>query len=170
MVAAQAAELVAIGAELIQREALHLDARRWDEWLALYAQDCEFWVPTWKDNEELTGDPASEMSHIYYASRAGLEDRVVRLRTGKSPAASPLARTTHFIGGVVAQESPTPSRIALRANWVCHVYFPRLKESHAFFGVAEHELVLRDDAWLIRRKKVVLHNDYIPTMLDFYCI
>ncbi len=165
-----AAELLAIGADVIQREALYLDARRWDDWLALYAQDCEYWVPTWKDNEELAGDPATEMSHIYYASRAGLEDRVVRLRTQKSPAGNPLARTTHILGGVVAQDPPTSSRIALRTSWVCHVYFPRLKESHAFFGVTEHELALRGGAWLIQRKKVVLHNDYIPTMLDFYCI
>jgi 3-phenylpropionate/cinnamic acid dioxygenase small subunit len=165
----QASELVAAGAELLQREALCLDARQWDDWVALYTEDCEYWVPTWKDNEELTSDPSTEMSHIYYASRAGLEDRIVRIRSKKSPAASPLPRTTHIVGGVMAIEEPSEDRIALRSNWVCHVYFPRSKDSHAFFGYAEHELVCRG-GWLIRRKKVVMHNDYIPTMLDFYCL
>ena len=165
-----ASELMEIGADILKREAICLDARRWDEWLALYAEDCEYWVPTWRDNEELTADPATEMSHIYYASRAGLEDRIVRIRTGKSAAASPLPRTTHIISGVMAIEPPTLARIALRSNWVCHVYFPRSKDSHAFFGFADHELVSRDRGWVIRRKKTVMHNDYIPTMLDFYCL
>ena len=165
-----ARELMEIGVDILHREAICLDAQQWDEWLALYTEDCEYWVPTWKDNEELTADPSSEMSHIYYASRAGLEDRIVRIRTGKSPAASPLPRTTHLVGGVTAIEPPTAARIALRSNWVCHVYFPRSKDSHAFFGFADHELTLREGRWLIRRKKTVLHNDYIPTMLDFYCL
>jgi len=30
--------------------------------------------------------------------------------------------------------------------------------------------VLRDGNWLIARKKTILQNDYIPTMLDVYCI
>ena len=56
-----------------------LDERRWDEWIALYAPDCEYWVPTWRDEENLTSDPQAELSHIYYANRAGLEDRVPHL-------------------------------------------------------------------------------------------
>jgi 3-phenylpropionate/cinnamic acid dioxygenase small subunit len=166
----QASELIAAGVDLLQREALCLDARLWDEWVALYTEDCEYWVPTWQDNEVLTSDPSTQMSHIYYASRAGLEDRIVRIRTKNSPAASPLPRTTHIVGGVMTTEPPAPGRLALRSNWVCHVYFPRAKDSHAFFGLAEHELVQRAGSWLIRRKKIVLHNDYIPTMLDFYCL
>jgi 3-phenylpropionate/cinnamic acid dioxygenase small subunit len=53
---------------------------------------------------------------------------------------------------------------------VSHVFFPRSGESHAFFGRSEHELVLREGDWCIARKKILLQNDYIPTMLDVYCV
>jgi 3-phenylpropionate/cinnamic acid dioxygenase small subunit len=30
--------------------------------------------------------------------------------------------------------------------------------------------VLREGDWRIAKKKIVLQNDYIPTMLDIYCV
>ncbi len=156
--------------EVLHREAVFLDEQRWDEWLALFVPECEYWVPAWKNEEELTGNPQAELSHIYYSNRAGLEDRIVRIRSRRSPASTPMPRTTHLISGFLPLEKPQPRRIRMRSSWVCHVFFPRLHESHAFFGKAEYELVVREDRWLISRKKTILQNDYIPTMLDIYCI
>jgi 3-phenylpropionate/cinnamic acid dioxygenase small subunit len=165
---AQAGSLAA-GIELVHREARFLDEQRWDEWLALYLEDCEYWMPAWKADGTLTADPKTELSHIYYASRAGLEDRVVRIRSGKSAASTPMPRTAHVVGSVLALESPD-DRLRLASTWVCHVYSPRSRESHAFFGRTEHELVARESDWRIARKKILLQNDYIPTMLDVYCV
>jgi len=92
------ADSLEIGRDLIVREAVYLDERRWDDWLALFTEDCEYWVPTWRTEEALTSDPQAEISHIYYANRAGLEDRIVRIRSGRSPASVPLRRTTHVVG------------------------------------------------------------------------
>jgi len=39
---------LAAGVELVHREARLLDEQRWDDWLALYAEDCEYWMPAWK--------------------------------------------------------------------------------------------------------------------------
>jgi 3-phenylpropionate/cinnamic acid dioxygenase small subunit len=160
---------LAAGIELVHREARLLDEQRWDEWLALYAEDCEYWMPAWKADGTLTTNPAAELSHIYYASRAGLEDRVVRIRSGKSAASTPIPRTAHILGSVLALESPA-DRLRLSSTWVCHVFFPRSRESHAFFGRSEHELAQRDSDWRIAKKKILLQNDYIPTMLDVYCV
>ena len=165
---AQAGSLAA-GIELVHREARFLDEQRWDEWLALYLEDCEYWMPAWKADGTLTSNPKTELSHIYYASRAGLEDRVVRIRSGKSAASTPMPRTAHIVGSVLALESPD-DRLRLASTWVCHVYSPRSRESHAFFGRAEHELVARESDWRIAKKKILLQNDYIPTMLDVYCV
>ena len=164
------AALVAAGADLIEREAALIDERRWDEWLALFAPDCEYWMPAWKSDDTLTSDPARELSHFYYASRAGLEDRIFRIRSNRSPASTPLPRTTHVVANVRALEPPTADRMRLRASWVSHVFFPRSEQSHAFFGHVEHTLVLREAAWLVAKKRIVLQNDYIPTMLDIYCV
>ena len=71
--------------DLLTREAVYLDERRWDEWLALYTEDCEYWVPTWVSEEELASDPQTELSHIYYANRRGLEDRIARTARPRTP-------------------------------------------------------------------------------------
>jgi 3-phenylpropionate/cinnamic acid dioxygenase small subunit len=165
-----AAALLAAGADVLEREAAALDERRWDDWLALFTEDCEYWMPAWKSDDTLTSDPRAELSHFYYASRAGLEDRVYRIRSNNSPASMPLPRTTHIVSNVRPLDALAADRMRLRCNWVSHVFFPRSEESHAFFGFAEHTLVAKDDAWLIAKKRIVLQNDYIPTMLDIYCV
>ncbi len=167
---AQEQNLVFQGAELLYREGMLLDERRWDEWIALYAPDCEFWMPMWGTEETLNNDPNTALSHIFYRSRAGLEDRIVRIRSRRSPASTPLARTSHTISNVLALEPPTASNMRLRAAWSCNVLFIRAKEQHVFFGYSEYELRLVDDGWVIAKKKVILQNDLIPTMLDIYCV
>lgn len=164
------AALVAAGVDLLEREAAALDERRWDDWLALFTADCEYWMPAWKSDDTLTSDPRTELSHFYYASRAGLEDRVYRIRSDRSPASMPLPRTTHIVANVRPLEPLGAERMRLRCSWVSHVFFPRSEESHAFFGHAEHTLVADGNRWLIARKRIVLQNDYIPTMLDIYCV
>jgi len=166
----EARALLDAGAEILQREGVCLDEQRWDEWLELFAPDCEYWVPTWTSDRALATDPQRELSHIYYADRQGLEDRIVRIRTGTSPASSPMPRTAHLVTAILALEPPAPGRLRLRSTWSSHVFFPRTRTNFTFFGHASHELVLRDSRWVIQRKKVVLQNDFIPTMLDVYCI
>ena len=166
----EARALLAAGEEILQREGIFLDEQRWNEWLDLFAPDCEYWVPTWLGEGTLATDPQREMSHIYYANRQGLEDRIVRIRTGRSPASTPMPRTAHLVTAVLALEPPAPERLRLRSTWSSHVFFPRARASYTFFGYAHYELVQRDTRWVIQRKKVVLQNDYIPTMLDVYCI
>ena len=162
--------LLAAGDEVLQREGIYLDEQRWDEWLDLFAPDCEYWVPTWTSDRTLATDPQPKCPHIDYASRQGLEDRIVRIRSGTSPASSPMPRTAHLVSAVLALEPPAPGRLRLRSTWSSHVFFPRSRTSFTFFGYATHELVQRESRWVIQRKKVVLQNDFIPTMLDVYCI
>ena len=64
---------------LLYREARALDDRDWDAWLALYAPDVEFWMPSWDDNDRLVEDPQTEISLIWYGHKGGLEDRVFRI-------------------------------------------------------------------------------------------
>jgi len=169
MSAADAA-LMAVGTDLLSREAMYLDEKRWDEWLALYAPDCEFWVPTWTAEGNLTTSPQTELSLIYYTARGALEDRIVRIRSGRSPAALPLPRTTHIVSNILPLEPPQAALIRLRSSWVCHAYFPLLEASHTFFGRAEYDLQLRDGQWVIAKKKTILENDRIPMAIDIYCL
>ena len=161
--------MLTLASQLLFREAHYIDSQLWDDWLALFTEDCEFWVPAWKAEHTPTANPKSELSLIYYASRAGLEDRIARIRTGKSPASTPLRRTTHQVGNVMVTATGSEN-FSARSSWTCHVYDPHDSKSHVLFGRAEYLLVLKPAGWLIARKKTVINNDYLPSMVDVYCI
>lgn len=151
-------------------EGAYLDDACWDDWLALYASDCVYWVPTWRSEQALTTDPQTELSHIYYASRAGLEDRVLRIRSTHSPATVPIRRTCHSIGNVLLTRGPDQSGASLRTAWTCHVFDPRHKKSYVLFGSALYQLRLQGELWSITHKKTIVQNDYLPSMVDVYCL
>jgi 3-phenylpropionate/cinnamic acid dioxygenase small subunit len=58
----------------------------------------------------------------------------------------------------------------VKSSFNVHVYDTRAKDQHVFFGRTTHGLVRRASGLKIRRKKVILANDCIPTMLDVYCV
>jgi len=157
-------------ASVLYREAHYLDAQRWDDWLALYREDAEFWMPVWKDAHTLTASPDREVSLIYYSARAGLEDRVWRVRSGLSVASLTLPRTAHAVSGILLADGAPGGMLELRSTWTCHVYDVERATQHVFFGRYEHRLRRESGGWLIAAKKIVLLNDRIPTMIDFYCV
>jgi benzoate/toluate 1,2-dioxygenase beta subunit len=149
-------------------EARALDDKDWDAWLAFYAPDAEFWMPSWDDDDKLVTDPQSEISLIYYAHRGGLEDRIFRIRTERSSATSlPEPRTSHNISNVeiVAQSG---GECHLRFNWVTFSY--RYKTVDTYFGTSFYTLDTSAAQPVIKRKKVVLKNDYIHHVVDIYHI
>lgn len=166
-----AAEALAAGLALIHREARLLDTQAWDEWLALYADDCVYWVPAWDGEHRLTDNPDTEISLIYYEGRAGLEDRIWRIRSGKSVASTPMPRTVHVVGGVELLDAKTLT-LELCASWTTHVYRVKRKEHQVHCGRYEYTLKRpdSDSEWKIGRKKVTLVNDTVPTMVDIYCL
>jgi len=167
--AADAAALQ-IARAVLEHEAVLLDEQRWTEWLELYRPDCTYWVPARRADETLTNDPDTELSHIFYASRAGLEDRIRRIASGRSAASTPMPRTTHLVGSVRLREAPATDTLRVTSAWITQVFFVRSRQTHAFFGSADTDLVCADGAWRIARRRTVLQNDYVPTMLDIYCL
>jgi 3-phenylpropionate/cinnamic acid dioxygenase small subunit len=158
-----------IARRILHREAACLDERRWDEWIALFSPDCEYWVPTWRSEAALSEDPQRELSHVYYASRAGLEDRIVRIRTGRSPASTPMRRTAHLVTNIEVLEAD-PTAMSVRSTWANHVFDPHHRQQGVLFGWSSYRLEYGTAGWLIARKKVVLQNDQLPAMIDIYCL
>ena len=72
--------------QFLYREARFLDDREFEKWLECYADDCEYWMPAWTDDDELVQDPQTDISLIYYPNKGGLEDRVFRIRHVRGPA------------------------------------------------------------------------------------
>jgi 3-phenylpropionate/cinnamic acid dioxygenase small subunit len=163
-------ELLAEGTDLLAREAMYIDMQRWDDWTGLYTEDATFWAPAWRTDSEMTDDINREISLFYFDSRAGLEDRVWRVQTKQAPALHPMPRTTHVVTNTVFEDSPSDDAMTLHSGWTCHVYSLRERTHHPFFGRYEHDLVKHDEAWRIKRKKIILMNDFIPTAIDVFCV
>lgn len=157
-------------ATLLYQEALFLDERRWDDWLDLYLPTARYWVPAWRNEAETTSDPDREISLIYYESRAGLEDRIWRLKSGLSIASNPLRRTAHAVTNVLVTDASTPGEVEVKATFNVGVFDPRRKTSHAFFGRYLYRLQSTDEGWRIASKTIVLLNDQIPAVADVYML
>ena len=108
--------------QFLYREARFLDDKEWQNWLALYAPEVEFWMPSWDDDDQLVTDPQTEISLIWYGNKGGLEDRVFRIGTERSSATSlPEPRTSHNISNVEILEQ-AGGVCRLRFNWVTFSY------------------------------------------------
>lgn len=149
----------------LYREARLLDDRQWDDWLACYHPDAEYWMPSWDDDGELTRDPQSEISLIYYPNRGGLEDRVFRIKTERSAASTPEPRTGHNLHNIeiVSQQG---EQLEVRFNW--HTLSYRYHSTDSHFGTTHLTIDLTSGQPLIKRKYIVLKNDYIHHVIDVY--
>lgn len=52
-------QALATGSALLYRQGRLLDERRWQDWLALFTEDCQYWVPAWVSEQRQTEDPTA---------------------------------------------------------------------------------------------------------------
>lgn len=151
----------------LYREARLLDDREWETWLTCYDDNVEYWMPCWTDDDDLTKDPQTEVSLIYYPDRKGLEDRVFRIQTERSSASLPETRTNHMVTNIEILES-RDNEVDVRYNFHT-LSFRYLKADH-FFGTIYVTIKKDGDELKISNKKIVLKNDYIRQVIDIYHI
>ena len=143
-----------------------LDDRKFEEWLELYREDAEYWMPAWDVDDTLTQDPQREISLIYYPNRGGLEDRVFRIRTERSSATSiPEPRTGHYASNVEILER-RDGEVDVRYNWIS--YYFRYNTTDHYFGTTWLTLDVSGETPKIAKKKIVLKNDFIHHVVDIY--
>jgi 3-phenylpropionate/cinnamic acid dioxygenase small subunit len=139
--------------EFLYHEADLLDSRRYEEWLALYADDAIYWIPQ--------GDEADHMHHvsIAYDDRRRLHERVLRLASGFAFSQDPPSRTCHVVGNVrVAGE--IDGDVDVRSNLVLAEM--RRGVQNVYAGQVAHQLVPTGESFMVRRKTVRLINSDIP--------
>lgn len=160
-----------IASDILNRLGAALDDRAWDAWLDLYHADAVYWVPAWRDEDTETSDPDCEISQIYHDRRAGLEERIARVRSGQSVTALPLPRTTHFTSNIAASAAIGDAHaISVRASAMIHVYQPRSGSQYVNFGYYELVVTRIDSAWRVARHVIHLKNDCVPALIDFYTL
>ena len=134
---------------LIEREARLLDELRFDEWLALYAPECVYWVPA----SPAGGDPRREVA-ISFDDRRRMEDRIYRLRTGYAWSQAPKSRTVRMISNVEVFAARSDEARMVRSNLLISEFRP---EGIRFFsGWCGHRFVRHDGRWLIAVRQVNL--------------
>ena len=137
--------------EFVAHEAALIDAQRFDDWLALFADDGRYWVPL-RGAEQAEGDAYNALAD---EDRLLLALRVQRLKNPKAHSQHPRSRCQHVL---------QPSQVVATddAAGTCELRTPFLYiESRGarqllLAGSATHRLVRAGDAWRIRMKRVDL--------------
>jgi benzoate/toluate 1,2-dioxygenase subunit beta len=136
--------------KFLYREARLLDAGDFAGWLALFAADGVYWVPSRSDQT----DPRTVPS-IVYEDRALLEIRIGRLSHPHVYAASPRPRTTHVVGNVEILHRDEAARTCeVEAAFVMTEY--RDDARRMFSGRTRHTLAHDRDGFRIALKRVDL--------------
>jgi benzoate/toluate 1,2-dioxygenase beta subunit len=134
---------------LLEREARLLDQLRYDDWLALYAPECIYWVPSTPN----AGDPRREIS-VMFDDRRRLEDRIYRFRTGYAWSQAPASRTVHLVTNVEVFATARDDCRMLRSNFLISEFWG--DETRVLTGWAGHRVVRDTAGWKIEVKQVNL--------------
>jgi benzoate/toluate 1,2-dioxygenase beta subunit len=134
---------------LIEREARHLDRLEFDEWLAMYAPECIYWVPGTPDG----GDPRREIA-MSFDDRRRMEDRIYRLRTGYAWSQAPKSRTVRMVSNVEVFAADRSDRRMVRSNFLISEFRP---DGVRFLsGWCGYRFVERNGRWAIDVRQVNL--------------
>jgi benzoate/toluate 1,2-dioxygenase beta subunit len=134
---------------LIEREARLLDQLRFDEWLAMYAPECIYWVPGTPE----AGDPRREIA-ISFDDRRRMEDRIYRLRTGYAWSQAPKSRTVRMISNVEVFATRDANARMVRSNFLISEF--RVDGTRFLSGWCGHRFTAASEGWEIEVRQVNL--------------
>ncbi|MDF1720559.1 MAG: aromatic-ring-hydroxylating dioxygenase subunit beta [Minwuia sp.] len=138
--------------QFLYHEALILDEKRWEDWMALFTDDGTYWIPTADDQT----DPDTRAS-IMYDDRTMMQMRVRRLRHPEVHAQTPASRTTHLVTNIIVAPSPDgDGDIDVSACFTMLEY--RIEEQTIYGGRYRYRLAVDGDDLAIRNKTVHLVN------------
>jgi 3-phenylpropionate/cinnamic acid dioxygenase small subunit len=136
--------------QFLYREAWLLDRARFDEWLALFTDDCLYWVPL-----EAGQPDGVETCSIIHDDRRLLEARVRQYRHPRAHARRPFARTVHQVTNVVlAAEDAAGRELTVHSSLVMIEF--RNEAQRTWGALVEHRLRRTEPGLAIARKRVDL--------------
>lgn len=137
--------------DFIAHEAALLDARRFDDWLALFADDGHYWVPLLGAAQ---ADPFSHNS-LAYEDRLLLQLRVERLKNPRAHSQHPASHSQHVLQPSRIEEEGADD-VRLRTPFL--YIEARGDDQILLSGAARHHLVRTPTGWSIREKRIDLLN------------
>lgn len=151
----------------LAEEALLLDNRQWDRWLALWTDDATYTMPV---RAEVLGDDAWQRPIEASHSRPGelhyfddptllLAGRIEKLRGGKAWSEQPPSHTTRLITNVHVVDA-TDDGVEVSSNFLIH----RTRGETAveqFVGTRRDRLARTDDGWRIAARRIWLNANVL---------
>ena len=138
--------------DFVYDEVRMLDEGRYDDWLNLWTDDGIYWMPLdWKQKDEI-----NETS-LMYEDQFMLRLRVERLTGARPFSQKPKSRCHHVIQRPYVDKIDNDAGAFLVTTQM-HYVETRLDDQFLLALTAQHELVLKDDALKIARKRVDILN------------
>ena len=134
----------------VLREARLLDERRFSDWLALFAEDGVYWVPTRAEQRS-----AQEALSLIHEPRALLAIRVERLQRADMHVQTPPTRTVHHVSALERVGELELRSALIVAEW-------RDGEARWFAGRVLHRLRREAQGLRIVLKRVDLIDSEAP--------
>ncbi|MGO4390105.1 aromatic-ring-hydroxylating dioxygenase subunit beta [Variovorax sp. M-6] len=137
----------------VAAEAALLDAGRFDDWLALFAEDGHYWVPLLGAAQ---ADPFSHNS-IAYEDRLLLQLRIERLKNPRAHSQHPASHCQHVLQrSRIEQEDEVAGEVSLSTPFI--YVESRGEQQQLLAGTCRHLLLRTPSGWAIRQKRVDLLN------------
>ena len=163
-------------ADFLHAEAELLDERRYDEWLALLADDLRYWMPMRRNVK--SGEEAREFTretqdiNWFDEGKETLSRRVKQIQTGIHWAEEPVSRIAHLVTNIQLLEANPSVAEAAEVLVKCRflIYRNRVQtETDILVGKREDLLRRSGDGWQIARRKVILdQNVLLSKNLTFF--
>src|SRR5215510_4476369 len=138
--------------EFLIHEAALLDARRFRDWMALFADDGTYWVPAVPDQRS----PFDQAS-LFYDDRELMQTRIDRLEHPRIHVQTPPSRTAHLVGNIIIEQPDAPKGEFVVSSTVIMVEY-RDDAQRVFAGRQHHRLRLIGGSFRIVQKRVDLIN------------
>ena len=163
-------------AEFLYREAEILDERRYEEWLALLADDIRYWMPMRRNvkfgEEEREFTRAVTDINWFDEGKDTLTRRVRQIQTGIHWAEEPVSRISHLVSNVLVAKATPSVTDAQEVTVGCRFLIYRNRvETETDFLVGKREDLLRrvGGSWQIARRKIILdQNVLLSKNLTFF--
>ncbi len=144
--------------QFLYYEASLIDDRRFDEWLAVLADDLEYWMPV--RSTRFAGAEADEFTKLgevafFDDDKASMTQRVAKLRTGFAWSEDPPSRSRHLVDNIRIVEKRSDNDLTVTANFL--IYRSRLVRDEDFWiGRREDALRKTGDDWTLYKRHVFL--------------
>ncbi|MDN7754855.1 MULTISPECIES: aromatic-ring-hydroxylating dioxygenase subunit beta [Burkholderia] len=151
--------------QFMYHEARLLDERRYEEWLALLAEDIVYEMPLRVDRlrrDEKRFKVEDEIK-IFDDNLESLKLRVRRIRSGTAWSEDPRSRSRHFISNV--QIVPGEQSNEIKAICAFMVYVSRMDEAPCVFSGQRQDVLRRSDQgeWQITERWLMSDQSVMPS-------